>query len=210
MSEVICVAPGALEVVREALAKEQNADDLALWLEVNGISNSSYTYDLWFGPTSAIAPGDASQHCGGVLFVVPAQSVERVRGATLDASDRGGETGLVILNPNTPRPVAPTFSGDELTGPLARRVLEVLERDVNPVIAGHRGHVGLVGVEGSIAFVEMSGGCQGCGMAGATLSQGIVIAITDAVAEIREVVDVTDHMSGATPYFGPGAAPGPP
>ena len=55
MSEVICVAPGALEVVREALAKEQNADDLALWLEVNGISNSSYTYDLWFGASASNA-----------------------------------------------------------------------------------------------------------------------------------------------------------
>jgi Fe/S biogenesis protein NfuA len=41
-------------------------------------------------------------------------------------------------------------------------------------------------------------------MARATLSQGIAVAITDAVAEISEVVDVTDHMSGMSPYFEPG------
>jgi Fe/S biogenesis protein NfuA len=36
------------------------------------------------------------------------------------------------------------------------------------------------------------------------LSQGIAVAITDAVAEISEVVDVTDHMLGMNPYFEPG------
>jgi hypothetical protein len=30
------------------------------------------------------------------------------------------------------------------------------------------------------------------------------VAITDAVPEISEVVDVTDHMSGTNPYFEPG------
>ncbi len=40
-------------------------------------------------------------------------------------------------------------------------------------------------------------------MARATLSQGIVVAITDAVEEISEVVDVTDHSSGSNPFFEP-------
>jgi len=52
----------------------------------------------------------------------------------------------------------------------------------------------------------MSGGCQGCGMTRATLSQGIAVAITDAVPEISEVVDVTDHISGVDPYFASGRA----
>jgi len=30
---------------------------------------------------------------------------------------------------------------------------------------------------------------------------GIAVAITDAVPEISEVVDVTDHISGVDPYF---------
>ena len=85
-------------------------------------------------------------------------------------------------------------------------MLEVLEQDVNPQIAMHGGRAALVAVDGPIAYVEMSGGCQGCGMARATLSQGIAIAISDAVPEISEVVDVTDHMSGVNPYFVPGRA----
>ena len=87
---------------------------------------------------------------------------------------------------------------------MAERLLEVLERDVNPFLASHGGHVDLVGVEEPTAYVEMSGGCQGCGLARATLSQGIVVALTDAVEEISEVVDVTDHSSGSHPYFEPG------
>jgi Fe/S biogenesis protein NfuA len=38
-------------------------------------------------------------------------------------------------------------------------------------------------------------------MAAATLSQGIEVAILDAVPEITEVRDVTDHASGTNPYF---------
>jgi Fe/S biogenesis protein NfuA len=38
-------------------------------------------------------------------------------------------------------------------------------------------------------------------MAAATLRQGIEVAIFDAVPEITEVVDATDHASGANPYY---------
>jgi hypothetical protein len=36
---------------------------------------------------------------------------------------------------------------------------------------------------------------------GVTLSQGIEVAITQAISEIDRVVDVTDHASGTNPYF---------
>ncbi len=199
------VTPAALEVVRKVLADETKPEGLALWLEVNGSANGAYTYDLWFGSKSRIGPDDAQQLEGGIQIVVPKQSVERLRGAVLDVNPVAGEAGLVIINANTPpRSSAPFPPGGDLTGPVAQRVLEVLEKDVNPRIAMHGGRAALVAVEGSTAYVEMSGGCQGCGMARATLSQGIAVAITDAVAEITEVVDVTDHMSGMSPYFEPG------
>jgi len=204
VNEVIDVTPAALEVVKDALALERRGADLALWLEVNGIADGSYTYDLWFGPKSAMSPGDVEQIEGDICLVVPSQSIERLRGAVLDLSERSGEIGLVILNPNKPTPSVPREPRGEATGPVAQHVLEVLERDVNPAIAGHGGHVELIGIEGHVAYVEMSGGCQGCGLARATLSQNIAVAVTDAVAEIREVVDVTDHLLGTSPYFEPG------
>jgi Fe/S biogenesis protein NfuA len=64
----------------------------------------------------------------------------------------------------------------------------------------------LVGVEGDTAYVRLGGGCQGCGMAGVTLDQGIESAIVAAVPEVARVVDVTDHASGENPYYAPAPA----
>jgi Fe/S biogenesis protein NfuA len=47
----------------------------------------------------------------------------------------------------------------------------------------------------------LGGGCQGCGLAAVTLRQGIEKAIIEAIPEITEVVDVTDHTMGENPYF---------
>ena len=40
-------------------------------------------------------------------------------------------------------------------------------------------------------------------MADVTLKQGIEVAIKDAVPEIVEVRDTTDHGSGTNPYYQP-------
>jgi len=201
-SALIRVTPGALEIIRETLAKEHKPEHLALWLAVNGSANGVYTYDLWFGSKSKVGRHDAQQLEGDLAIVVPADSVDRVRDALLDVNQQDDEPGLVIINANTPpqSPLAFPLRGD-LSGPVARSVLKVLEEDVNPQIAMHGGRAALVAVEGSVAYVEMSGGCQGCGMARATLSHGIAVAVTDAVPAISEVIDVTDHLSGRNPYY---------
>jgi Fe/S biogenesis protein NfuA len=58
-----------------------------------------------------------------------------------------------------------------------------------------------VAVEDGTAYIRLGGGCQGCGMASVTLSQGIEATITDLVPEITKVVDVTDHAGGQNPYY---------
>ena len=87
------------------------------------------------------------------------------------------------------------------TGPVAERVISVLDHQINPAIAAHGGHAELVAVEDDTAYLRLSGGCQGCGMASVTLSQGIEVALRDNVPEISRVVDVTDHAAGANPYY---------
>jgi Fe/S biogenesis protein NfuA len=89
----------------------------------------------------------------------------------------------------------------DLSGEVAQRVLQVLDQQINPAIAAHGGRADLVAVEEGVAYLRLGGGCQGCGLAAVTLSQGIEVAILDAVPEITKVVDVTDHASGANPYF---------
>ena len=56
-------------------------------------------------------------------------------------------------------------------------------------------------VKDNVVYVELGGGCQGCGMAKVTLKEGIEKAIKEAIPEIAEVRDVTDHGMGDSPYY---------
>lgn len=90
-------------------------------------------------------------------------------------------------------------------------VQEVLDRQANPAIASHGGHVSVTDVRDGVVSMLMSGGCQGCASSAATLRGGVENMIRAAVPEVREIIDVTDHAAGATPYYstppeGPAAA----
>ncbi len=205
---VLTVTPEARATVLEVLASEADAETLALWLEINGESNGAYAYDMYFQALADASAGDVVQHDDDLPVVVPQASVERLQGATLDfVTDESGEGGLVVVNPNTP-PV-PTLAGlgstpeVDLSDPLAQRVVSVLEEQVNPSIAAHGGRADLVAVEETSVYLRLSGGCQGCGMAKATLSQGIEVILREAIPELTNIVDVTDHADGTNPYYEP-------
>jgi Fe/S biogenesis protein NfuA len=204
VSAVLTVTPAARAVVLEARAQEAEADRLALWIEVTGSRDGAYTYDIYFQAVADAGPGDRVSEDDGLAVVVPESSVARIVGARLDWSD-DGEGGLVIVNPNTPpRPQALVDRPEvDLSSDLAQRVLAVLDAQVNPSIAMHGGHADLVAVDEGIVYVRLSGGCQGCGLASVTLSQGIEVALRDSVPESVSVVDVTDHASGANPFYEP-------
>jgi Fe-S cluster biogenesis protein NfuA len=81
------------------------------------------------------------------------------------------------------------------------RVNELFEHEVNPMVARHGGRVELIDVQDAVVMLRMSGGCQGCGMASVTLRQGIEGMLTQHIPEVKGIVDITDHTSGANPYF---------
>jgi len=195
---VVSVTDQAREAVLGLRSEEDDAETLALWLEVNGTAGSEYAYDLYFQARSDAGSDDVIEEFAGLPVVIPGPSVERLHGAQLDVRD--GE--MILVNPNRP-PVPPSAAPPEadLSTPVARAVLDVLENEVNPAIAAHGGMAELVAVEDGTAYLRLLGGCQGCGMASVTLTQGIQVAIQEAVPEIHSVVDVTDHASGANPYF---------
>jgi Fe/S biogenesis protein NfuA len=205
---VLTVTPEASTTVLEVLANEPESAALALWLEISGEADGAYTYDMYFQALADAGTGDVVQPDDQLPVVVPSASVERLQGATLDfVTDASGEGGLVIVNPNSPP--APTLKGlasgpsVDLSDPLAQRVVSVLEEQVNPSIAAHGGRADLVAVEDASVYLRLSGGCQGCGMAKATLSQGIEVILRDAIPELANIVDVTDHADGTNPYYEP-------
>jgi Fe/S biogenesis protein NfuA len=199
MSELLTITEEARAKVLEARAGEAGADALALWVEVNGEQAGAYTYLMEFRPSSELGDDVLIQHHDDLPVAIPADSVERLEGATLAFNG-----GMVMENPNRPVAASPAMLDRppaDLTGEVPQRVIQVLEEQINPAIASHGGHAELVAVEDSVAYLRLSGGCQGCGMASVTLSQGIEVAILDMVPEITEVIDVTDHASGSNPFY---------
>jgi len=209
---VVTVTERARRKIASLKAEEQAPGEVALWLEVTGAAEGNYTYDMWF---QALGEAGAEQMVQGhddLSLVMAAADVDKLRGAVLDLNPNLLQGGMVITNPNRPPasllggPASPAM-GDrpaaDLSGDVAQRVAQVLETQVNPAIASHGGRAELVAVDDNIAYLRLSGGCQGCGMATVTLSQGIEVAIKDSVPEVIRVVDVTDHAEGANPFYEP-------
>lgn len=86
---------------------------------------------------------------------------------------------------------------------LADRVRDVLDREINPVIAAHRGHATLVEVDGGWVRLKLEGGCQGCSLAEVTLRQGIEPLLRERVPGVVGLTDLTDHQAGRDPFYSP-------
>jgi Fe/S biogenesis protein NfuA len=95
------------------------------------------------------------------------------------------------------------MSTTQLEGPVAEKLQKILDEQINPSLALHGGNVKLIDVKGSTAYIELGGGCKGCGMVDVTLKQGIEVMIKQNMPEITEILDTTDHASGTNPYYQP-------
>jgi Fe/S biogenesis protein NfuA len=84
---------------------------------------------------------------------------------------------------------------------LKSKVQDLVDTSINPAIAAHGGWVELLDVKDSVVYLQMGGGCQGCGAADITLKAGIERLIKEEIPEITEVLDTTDHAAGENPYY---------
>jgi NFU1 iron-sulfur cluster scaffold homolog, mitochondrial len=82
-----------------------------------------------------------------------------------------------------------------------RIVQELFDKEVNPAVAAHGGYFNLLDVQDNTVYVELGGGCQGCGMANVTLRQGVEARLREVLPEMAALVDTTDHASGQNPYY---------
>jgi Fe-S cluster biogenesis protein NfuA len=95
-------------------------------------------------------------------------------------------------------PPSPPEAGD--LGSAARRILDA---EVNPAIAAHRGHIAVDSAGGGWVRIRLEGGCQGCSLAEVTVRQGIEPLLRARLPGITGVADVTDHEAGTDPFFSP-------
>jgi Fe/S biogenesis protein NfuA len=197
------ITDGARREVESYRTGHSDGEHLALWTEVTGVSGEDYTYNLSLRPAKDAGPQDVIEQHEDLSVVIPSGSIDKLRGAIIDLVGDLSSGGLIVENPNSPSPAVEDLPPLELNGTVSERVTQVLAQQINPGIALHGGKAELAGIEGSTVYLRLSGGCQGCGLAGVTLKKGVEVAIKRSVPEVAQVVDVTDHASGMNPYFDP-------
>ena len=175
-----------------ALFEGEEQKDLALRVAIRGRGPGGFRYELQFVGAGERGAEDTVVNAGGFDVLVDPDSAPNLKGATVDFLDGVTESGFKIDNPN------PLW-----TDPKAQAVQEAIDSQINPGVASHGGHVALLDVKDDIAYIALGGGCQGCGMADVTLKQGIEVLLKEAVPEIRQVIDTTDHAAGKNPYYQP-------
>lgn len=199
---VLSVSDEALERIIEIRDGEPDPQSMCLRVGIVGVNGPDFSYDLGWAVVNELDEDDDISVQGGLSVVVAADSIDRMRGAVLDLPSDPTGSGFVIRNPNRPERPDPLAGRDlVLDGDIAEAVHLLLLEQVNPQLAEHGGFAALVGVDDTTVFVTMGGGCQGCAMSAMTLREGITAQILESVDGVTEVIDVTDHGAGATPYY---------
>lgn len=193
---VITVTDRAVAKLIELRDQEPEGNRLGVRIEILSDQGTDFTYDLSFQIVTKSEITDLVRNHGGLRVIIPARDAANLEGATLDYEP----DGLVLRNPNHPKPFSPEgLVADDET---AAQVEAVIATEVNPALAAHGGYVTFVGHDGEgKAFLTMGGGCHGCAMSRMTMLQGVQTMIVEQVPAIAKVVDVTDHTSGENPYY---------
>lgn len=195
MTEIVQFTDAARERVLAFIA-EDPADGLAVRVSVQNPSPVAPQYEMALIEPDERDAGDLAYSHAGIDIVVDRESAKILEGTKIDWVESLQGSGFRFDNPNL-KPLG----SQPLEGPVVERVQRVIEEQINPGVATHGGRIALVDVRENIVYVSMGGGCQGCGMAKVTLTQGIKQIIKEAAPEIIDVRDVTDHTAGENPYF---------
>ena len=126
--------------------------------------------------------------------LIKRDSIPYLQGTQIDLDDKGE---LVAFNPS--------MSVTKFSGSVEQQIQQVLDEEVNPMVASHGGVVSLLEVKDQNVYLEFGGGCQGCSMIDVTLKQGVEVMIKEQIPEISAIYDVTDHAGGENPYYQPSA-----
>jgi Fe/S biogenesis protein NfuA len=180
----------AAKIKLHEMMEAHNKQDSALRVAIQGRGPQGFMYMIGFVDTDNQTDDDTVVDLEDLTVFIDPDTLPNIKGSKMEYVENPFQNGFKIDNPN------PLWSD-----PLAMEVQKVLDQQVNPSIASHGGFVSLVEVKDNVAYVAMGGGCQGCGMAKVTLSQGVDVMIKDAVPEIVDIVDVTDHAVGKNPFY---------
>lgn len=187
----ITVTPAAKAKI-ETVRSKSGHPDACLRIAIAGRRGGQFVYQVDLVVAEDAPPDDLAIQTPDLRVLVDKGSADDLDGAVIDLDPSAIGGALRIDNPH-----------EGWRDPVAARVQEVLDRQINPSVAAHGGYVDLLEVRDGAAYVQLGGGCQGCAQVDVTLRQGIEVAIMAAVPQITQVIDTTDHAAGTNPYFQP-------
>ena len=186
------------DIAKEKMRLYLQDRDLSAWgVRIMVRMRNDYAFSL--SEISKAEPTDIILDEDGIKILVDDISAPQLNECTVDFVDSELSSGFKV----EPKPKSPIAAGVELDfeDPQVKQAHDILVNEINPSIAAHGGFARLVGVKDNVVYLQMGGGCQGCGMAAMTLRQGIETKIREAMPEIVDVVDETDHAAGTSPYY---------
>jgi Fe/S biogenesis protein NfuA len=179
----------AKDQIEELLTSEDH-EGMALRVQIMGRGPGGFRYSMRFVPKSEISDVDETLTIDNFSVIVDKESLENLKGATVDFKEDSYQRGFAIDNPN------PVWRDA-----VAQSVQELLDSKINPGLAGHGGFVALLDYKEDVVYIGFGGGCQGCGMVDVTLKHGVEAMILEEIPEVKQIVDTTDHRSGDNPYY---------
>ncbi len=172
------------------IVNSREEEIVGLRVAIKGRGPAGFDHSMQFVLAGEEPENAVTTDVGDLHIFVDQKDADSLEGAKIDYIPATGS--FDINNPNPP------FVWED---PISQQVQDVLTDQINPSVAQHGGWVGLLEVKGDVAYIELGGGCVGCGMVDVTLKQGVEVAIMASVPTITTVVDTTDHASGQNPYF---------
>jgi Fe/S biogenesis protein NfuA len=195
-TQVLQVSDTAREKIKAVLDSQEPP---ATAIRVTSPFRGKYAMNL--EPEGKPNPEDTVLDFGAFQVFVDSESLPFVDGSQLDYVETYGGGGFQFTNNRQAPQITAKQAPEGPEGDIWRQIQEVLDEQVNPMVASHGGYIELIEVKDSDVFIRMSGGCQGCGMAAMTLKQGVERLLRDQVPSIGEIMDVTDHAGGRNPYY---------
>ncbi|GAB2503054.1 NfuA family Fe-S biogenesis protein [Arenimonas alkanexedens] len=183
----------------QRLLQSQGGDAIGIRLSAVNPGTPRADARLEFCDHGDLLGDEWSIECTGFTLYVDAPSVTFLDSADIDFAGTATGGQLTIK--------APRIKGDQPAGDasLVERVQWLIDSEVNPQLASHKGRVALDSVDADgVVYLRFGGGCHGCGMVDVTLKQGIEKSMIAKIPGVTAVRDATDHSTGSAPYIARG------
>lgn len=125
-----------------------------------------------------------------------------IKDTKIDLVSNSLKTQLILNSPNLHNPINNSIKNKKNTLSLEKRIINILDLQINPKLAMHGGSVSLIELtQDLVAIIKFHGGCNGCAMSFYTIKKGIETTLKKFIPELSGVKDGTKHQPGVHSFY---------